>query len=278
MNNTTKKNASARSQGWKRAKSEGHMNEDFFTTENIPQKIKNLLHENEFIISIQGGGSKEVRVETIFGYKAPPKTDKVVVTNKNRHTISLKKSKSGQVYLIDSNKFFSGFEICYNREAPSEVREIITLFTGESDDVENVLKDEMVMKQNMQVSLTQRTRRLCFDALDVYDSSKVSKTLEWFKENIRSITDYVFSRGLSKDSQHFAEYLYYKNFLDKDNPMDKVFKISEFVDLCLQNSHLVKFGSKFGGTTIQLPFGHLQMHQKSLQFHHDFDKINGLFL
>jgi hypothetical protein len=130
----------------------------------------------------------------------------------------------------------------------------------------------------MQVSPTQRTRRLCFDALDVYDSSKVSKTLEWFRENIGLITDYVFSRGLSDDSEQFAEYLYYKNFLDEDNFTDKVFKISELVDLCQQNSHMVEFGQRYGRTSIQLPFGHVQMHQDTLQFHHSYSKILGLFV
>lgn len=278
MNTSSNKTTTNRSQGWQTAKLEGHLNEDFFTSENIPPKIKNILEKNETIISIQGGGSKEVRVETIFGYKAPSKTDKVVLTNKKRHTISLKKSKTGQVYLIDSNRFFNGFEIWYDSEVPSEVREIMGLFTGESIDVQNVLQDSKVLEQNMKLSESQRTQRLCFDALEVYDSSKVSQTVAWFRENIGLITDYVFSRGLSKDVVEFAEYLYYKNFLDKNNPIDKVFKISELVELCERNLHLVQLGSRFGRTSIQLPFGHLQMHQNSLQFHHNFDKINELFL
>lgn len=268
----------SRSEGWEKAKYEGHLNEDSFTQENVSSEILSILDEDEHIVSIGGGGSNELKVVTLFGYKAPSKTDKVILTNKRSITISLKKSDGGQVYLIPSDKFFSGFEIWYNREVPSEVGEIITLFTGESDDVENVLQDEMVMKQNMQVSPSQRTRRLCFDALDVYDSSKVSKTLEWFRENIGLITDYVFSRGLSDDSHQFAEYLYYKNFLDEDNSMDKVFKISELADLCQQNSHMVEFGQRYGRTSIQLPFGHVQMHQDTLQFHHSYSKILGLFV
>lgn len=267
----------SRSEGWEKAKYEGHLNEDSFTRDNVSSEILSILDEDEHIVSISGGGSNELKVVTLFGYKAPSKTDKVILTNKRSITISLKKSDGGQVYLIPSDKFFSGFEIWYDKEVPSEVGEIITLFTGESDDVENVLMDDMVMKENMKVSPTQRTRRLCFDALDVYDSTKVSQTLEWFKENIGLIADYVFSRGLSNDSDEFAEYLYYKNFLDENNHMDKVFKISDLVDLCQRNSHMVEFGQRYGRTSIQLPFGHVQMHKDVLQFHHSYEKIRNLF-
>lgn len=267
----------SRSEGWEKAKYEGHLNEDSFTRDNVSSEILSILDEDEHIVSISGGGSNELKVVTLFGYKAPSKTDKVILTNKRSITISLKKSDGGQVYLIPSDKFFSGFEIWYDKEVPSEVGEIITLFTGESDDVENVLMDDMVMKENMKVSPTQRTRRLCFDALDVYDSTKVSQTLEWFKENIGLIADYVFSRGLSNDSDEFAEYLYYKNFLDENNHMDKVFKISDLADLCQRNSHMVEFGQRYGRTSIQLPFGHVQMHKDVLQFHHSYEKIRNLF-
>ena len=268
----------SRSEGWEKAKYEGHLNEDSFTRDNVSSEILSILDEDEHIVSISGGGSNESKVVTLFGYKAPSKTDKVILTNKRSITISLKKSDGGQVYLIPSDKFFSGFEIWYDKEVPSEVGEIITLFTGESDDVENVLMDERVMNENMKVSPTQRTRRLCFDALDVYDSTKVSQTLEWFRENIGLIADYVFSRGLSNDSDEFAEYLYYKNFLDENNQMDKVFKISDLVDLCQRNSHMVEFGQRYGRTSIQLPFGHVQMHKDVLQFHHSYEKIRNLFI
>lgn len=267
----------SRSEGWEKAKYEGHLNEDSFTRDNVSSEILSILDEDEHIVSISGGGSNELKVVTLFGYKAPSKTDKVIRTNKRSITISLKKSDGGQVYLIPSDKFFSGFEIWYDKEVPSEVGEIITLFTGESDDVENVLMDERVMEENMKVSPTQRTRRLCFDALDVYDSTKVSQTLEWFRENIGLIADYVFSRGLSNDSDEFAEYLYYKNFLDENNHMDEVFKISDLVDLCQSNSHMVEFGQRYGRTSIQLPFGHVQMHKDVLQFHHSYEKIRNLF-
>lgn len=274
----SEKECRSRSEGWERAKYEGHLNEDSFTRENVSSEILSILDEDEHIVSISGGGSKELKVVTLFGYKAPSKTDKVILTNKRSITISLKKSDGGQVYLIPSDKFFSGFEIWYDKEVPSEVGEIITLFTGESEDVENVLMDERVMKENMKVSPTQRTRRLCFDALDVYDSTKVSQTLEWFRENIGLIADYVFSRGLSNDSDQFAEYLYYKNFLDENNHMDKVFKISDLADLCQRNSNMVEFGERYGRTSIQLPFGHVQMHKDTLQFHHSYSKISKLFV
>ena len=38
----------------------------------------------------------------------------------------------------------------------------------------------------------------------------------------------------------------------------------------------VIYGTKNGGTTIQLPFGHLQFHQGGLQFHHNYEKIKEL--
>jgi len=265
-----------RSEGWVKAKKEGHLNEDSLTTRTITPEIQNILREGEEVISIEGGGIKELSVVTIFGYKAPSKTDKKIVTNQRTINISLKKSNAGQVYLLPSYKFFSGFEIWYDKEVPAEVGEIITLFTGESPDIKDVLQIESVRIQNQQVSKSQRTRRLCFDALMEYDKEKVDTTIQWFKDNIGLITDFVFKRGLSDSKDEFADYIYYKNFLDKTSPMNHILKIDDFTQLCQDNSHTIELGSRYGKTSIQLPFGHLQMHKGMLQFHHNFNKIVSL--
>ena len=43
------------------------------------------------------------------------------------------------------------------------------------------------------------------------------------------------------------------------------------------NTDVVYYGNTLGGSTIQLPFGFVQWHQHSMQFHHNFEKIRALF-
>lgn len=103
-----------------------------------------------------------------------------------------------------------------------------------------------------------------------------TRMLRFFSQNIVEITKMVLSTGSVKDTNSHAEYLYYKNLIDKSKSANSIFSIKDILKN-ISNGQ-IEFGPKNGGTTITLPFGHLQMHQGRLQFHHDFKKINNLVL
>ena len=130
------------------------------------------------------------------------------------------------------------------------------------------------------------------------DSEEIAlKTLEWFKENIGNITSFCFSRGLVANECAWADYVWYKNTVDAKKKIDEIFNIEELVNKVIAKKNQVYYGKKDGGTTIQLPFGFVQWHfpgekkkrakveaeglifkePGSLQFHHDFEKIQKLF-
>jgi hypothetical protein len=94
-------------------------------------------------------------------------------------------------------------------------------------------------------------------------------------DNISNVAEIVFRKGWSKNPQDWAQILWYKNSLGENN-INKKFVIDELVSKC-KGKKCFK-GTKNGGTTIQLPFGHLQYHQGGLQFHHSYEKIYQLFI
>ena len=62
---------------------------------------------------------------------------------------------------------------------------------------------------------------------------------------------------------------------------DELYDISKICSriqtLTNAKADVVYYGNTLGGSTIQLPFGFVQWHQNSMQFHHNFEKIQKLF-
>jgi len=239
-----------RANGWKHAKITGHKNEDLVA--------KSL---GEFY------QTKKLKVKSIFGDKTIPKRDLY-----GPKKLTLKKSRGGQAFLTKPDKFISAFELLYG-EIPDSVKECLFLLFGGHPNIKTILSEPLYSHDDSKIYTTERKRRtLCVESIKKYNPQILVDCLKWFQENIENIVDIVFSRGYAADSEDFADILMYRNELD-ENQLNQSFEIPNLKEKCLKNQN-VSFGEKNGGTTIKLPFGHLQYHQNRMQFHHNYDKIN----
>lgn len=82
-----------------------------------------------------------------------------------------------------------------------------------------------------------------------------------------------------KDCDKWANVLWYKNVIDADGQgLDFLVPINRIVSALVKNGdrNVVERGPKNGGSTILLPFGHLQYHLKQLEFYQQLKKIQSL--
>jgi hypothetical protein len=243
-----------RSEGWKHAKISGEKNE----------KLVALESNGEF-------WTNKKKVKSIFGDKTTPKPDLYSKTK----NFSLKKSLGGQVHLNKVDRFIRGYEIIYG-PIPANVKECFYLMFGGSNHINELLNNESLKHPNPKIRNTEIQRKtLCAETLEKYSPNKSEEFLNWLSDNIGKITEIVFKRGWAIDENQWASELLYKNKVDNGFEINETFEIDELINK-VKNSKVV-FGDKNGGTTIQLPFGHLQYHQNSLQFHHNYNKIKSLF-
>ena len=87
--------------------------------------------------------------------------------------------------------------------------------------------------------------------------------IKWFQDNISNIFDFCFSRGLASEKSEWADVVRYKNTLG-ENVIDVIFNLED-----LKNKISFKdvvYGTKYGGTTIRLPFGFVQWHNTTKKF------------
>lgn len=271
-----------RSSGWKHAKLSGHKNEAILALRMQEDKeyIKNFLDRigksNSTIKSVEIGGLYETDVPCVFdGEKTKSKTDmKIMFDDDSVYKISIKKSEGGQVYLINTQRFISGFEKQYNKNIPENVKRAIKLYWGYSDET-----DDVIEKFATQKDYEKRKRRVVADTLKLFDPILYKCLLNWFKENIYEITDFCFSRGLAANEEDWADVVWYKNELNENNE-DEVFVISALCKKMKENADkFVFYGNRTGGSTIQLPFGFVQWHSPTkkipgdMQFHHKLATI-----
>lgn len=274
-----------RATGWQHAKRSGHENEsileelmlnDVDVQQYFLERIGKL---EQTIVNIDIGGLHEKNVPCVFyGETTKSKSDMYITLSDGSHyNISIKKSLSGQVYLIGATRFINGFEIQYNKIIPNRIKRAIYLFWGYSDDVSEIV-DSIGTKRAYEF----RKHRLVADTLKIYDKTLYEDLVQWFVDNMYDIADFCFSKGLARDEQDWATIIWYKNELG-ENQVDSIFKIDELCAL-LQNAASTGtfYGRVGGGTTIQLPFGFVQWHSPTkkipgdMQFHHNYDKIQEL--
>ena len=107
----------SRSRGWKHAKISGHKNESDITKKInndilFREKLEKKLFLKSKIKSATEGGLKEKNVQDVFNGSTKSKTDiKILLVNREKINLSIKKSSGGQVYLIGVDRFINGFEI-----------------------------------------------------------------------------------------------------------------------------------------------------------------------
>ena len=269
-----------RRDGWKHAKLTGHKNEDNITalvreTPELQQRILQCAGKQGVeILDVIDGGLNETKVQSVLGNKTKNKTDlKILLSNKETINVSVKKSLGGQVYLIAASRFIAGYEKIYNQIIPDRVKRAMRLYWGEADDTLDIASEFKNDTPKKVYAYQIKKHRLVASTLSLYDSKMAEELLKWFDDNMFNIIDFCFSRGLAADESEKAEIIWYKNTVGENN-IDTMLWLPQIKDGIFAKS---SFGKKLGGSTIQLPFGFVQWHQDSMQFHHNYDKLTSLF-
>ena len=270
-----------RSDGWKHAKISGHRNEvliaeKIMNDSDFSSKLKTMLKKDFEIRKAETDGLKSKKVIDVFGTKTIQKTDLKIFWENNSFTnISIKKSRAGQVFLISFDNFIKGFELQFNSKIPTDVKRALSLFISGAKDIETILSNAEYQENDKKITIYERRKkRLTWETLKKYDHELTEALLFWLKKNVRDLILFCFQRGLVVQESNWAEYLWYCNTINENNNniILKIEKVAEELSAERYQKNIVP-GDRNGGTTIQLPFGFLQWHQKKLQFHHKMDLI-----
>lgn len=269
-----------RASGWKHAKLSGHKNEalveECLNDKDDFQKcfLYRVKHPYNKITGTCIGGLYETDVTSVNGGKTKSKTDlKVYLDTDEVINVSIKKSTSGQVYLVRAGLFISTFEQQFNTKIPDSVQRAINLFWANADDAIEIIEKYADMSNKTIFDRQIRHRSLNATTLKKYDENLYFDLLNWFKEHSHELAKLSFSMGAVEDCSEWSKYIWYINLLG-ENDIDDIFSIEEICDAVKKvASKETYYGSTNGGTTIQLPFGFVQWHQKQLQFHHNYDKL-----
>lgn len=266
----------------------GHKNEEMIA-EALNKNIAFRTHFCERIgmnasdfVAATAGGRHAPQVESIIGGKTAEKTDVRIMWQGGALTnISLKKDTAGQVYLVTVRNFVAVYEAQYNVTVPDKVRRALALFIGEAEDSKAILDatDLSVDGEKVRSIAYEQNHRLVFEVIRNYDANMASMLLDWLKKQIASVCELCFSAGAVKDRDKWANVLWYKNLVDADGQgLDFLVPISRVVSALVKNGdkNIVERGPKNAGSTIQLPFGHLQYHLKQLEFYQQLKKIQSL--
>lgn len=266
-----------REEGWQYAKLTGHKNEELvalLTQENkeVQNRLLTCAHKSECSITkIEFGGLCEKNIDCIFdGEKTKSKTDMwLSLSDGSRLNVSIKKDTGGQAFLIGIDRFINGFEIQYSEKIPDSVKRALRLYFGSAEDTIDIIKK--LSGKNKAYEL--RKHRLVSETLSSYDSNLSLCLINWFEKNINLLFDFCFAKGLAKNPEDWAQILWYKNLVG-DNSIDTMIYLPD-----VSATGIVEYGTRTGGSTIQLPFGFVQWHSPknkipgNLQFHHNYDKI-----
>ncbi len=271
-----------RATGWKYAKLSGHKNEDavsrLFDNKDFRARFAERLGIAE-IESVSIGGLNEKDVACILGGKTKSKTDLVLtLCDNSRVNISIKKSSSGQVYLITVDRFIEGYEKQYAVSIPEDIKDSLRLYFYGHKDISLLLSNADVVRgeSTQLISYQKKKCRLVWNSLKNYDPEKADRFKVWFQDNIANITDFCFSKGLAQNCEDWADYVWYVNRLGEGN-FDDIFKIEDLKQKVTQNIAAVCPSNRNGGSTIWLPFGFVQWHQEQMQFHHKLKQLRRLF-
>lgn len=272
-----------RATGWQYAKLSGHKNEDLVKIRLDNDEVfatsllKRIERPHSHIVRTKIGGLHERNVPSVNGRKTKSKTDlKVYLDTNEVINISIKKSLGGQVYFVRAGLFIDTFEKQFNVKIPLDVQRAINLFWAATDDAVDIIKEygDQAITKNYDLQL--RHKSLNATTLKTYNEHLYDVLLQWFTENVYELAKLSFSMGAVCDSKEWSDFVWYINLLGENNTDDLFF----IEDICNTVQKVAKdetyYGSSYGGTTIQLPFGFVQWHQSQLQFHHNYEKLCAL--
>lgn len=267
-----------RSEGWQHAKLTGHENEEklaklTMSDLEVQKRILKCAHLDPVkvsILKVAYGGLCESDVDSVFAGKTKSKTDMwLFLSNGKRLNVSIKKDTGGQVFLIGIERFINGFELQYKKTISDDVKRAISLYFGSASDTIAIIN-----KFGVEKSLETRKHRLVAETLKAYDKSLAKILLDWFNENMYELFDFCFARGLAKNEEDWAQIVWYKNLVG-ENSFDTLLYLPDMKNIPKD----AVYGSRNGGSTIQLPFGFVQWHSPrkvipgNLQFHHSYEKM-----
>ena len=270
-----------RAGGWKHAKISGHDNEALVkelldSDEQFAQGfLTRIGYGKEKIKQTSIGGLHETNVPSINGgRKTKSKTDlKVLLQSDAAINVSIKKSLCGQVYFVRAGLFINTFERQFQTQIPDSVQRAICLFWAAAEDAVEIIEQYADKSDYKNYEMQLRHKSLNATTLKAYDRGLYDELLGWFMEHAYEITVLCFSMGAVRDREEWSDYIWYINLLG-EHDTDALFSIDEICGAVRANTTKeIYYGTANGGTTIQLPFGFVQWHQRQLQFHHDYKKI-----
>lgn len=270
-----------RSTGWKHAKLTGHSNEELVknlldtNSDYLKKLLQRIGYGNEEVLSTSIGGLHETDVPGVLGRKTKSKTDlKIFCKSGKQINISIKKSLSGQVYFVKAQLFIDVYEKQFNKAIPENVQKGIKLFwAGDTENATSIINQLGDKSDNKTYNLQLRHKSVNATTLKKYDISIYNEMLDWFKNNSHDLAKLCFTMGAVEDENEWSEFVWYINLLEENN-VDEIFKIDDICNAVVANANIETYYSQSnGGTTIQLPFGFVQWHQKQMQFHHMYSKL-----
>ena len=274
-----------RATGWQHAKLSGHKNEDLVknsldTNEDFQKSfLARVDRKSTLITDTSIGGLHETNVPSVNGKKTKSKTDLKVYLNTNEIVnVSIKKSFGGQVYFVRAGLFIDTFEKQFKVKIPTDVQRAINLFWAVADDAVAIIEEFGDKSNSKNYNLQLRHKSLNATTLKAYDKHLYDALLSWFTDNAYKLAKLSFSMGAVRDHSEWSDFVWYINLLGENN-VDDIFLIEDVCNAAQDVAHEeTYYGSSYGGTTIQLPFGFVQWHQGQLQFHHDYNKLKNILI
>ena len=274
-----------RADGWQYAKLSGHENESLVKerldqdAEYAQKFLRRLGVTEDRIVRTEIGGLHEKNVASVSGKrKTKSKTDlKIYLESGRVINISIKKSLAGQVYFVGANLFIDIFERQFGKTIPDSVKRGIKLFWCGAADAAQIIEQYADKEQKKDYDLQCRHKSLNATTLRAYNEELHRELLAWFRNNAYELTKLAFAMGAARDQEEWSEYVWYINLLG-EHQTDAVFSIKELSEAAANaDADETVYSTKNGGTTILLPFGFVQWHQKKMQFHHKFSQVSKLF-
>lgn len=270
-----------------RPKRSGHQNEVLIaaalnTDRTLRARFCERVGIDEALFAEAFAEGKNAKLEeSVLGGKTAGKTDVAVRWKDGRVTnVSIKKRAAGQVYLVTARNFVAAYEAQYREAVPGKVKRALALFIGEASDSKALLEatDISVDGTAARQLAREQSCRLMFDVIRSYDPDMAAALLCWLRERIVRVFELCFSAGAVKDRAKWADFLWYKNLVDEERRGFDFMVPVKRVMAALANGggEAVARGPKNAGSTILLPFGHVQYHLGQLEFYQQMVKIRNI--
>jgi hypothetical protein len=280
-----------RAQGWAHAKKTGHQNEQDFGSQLLEDdglvkilETKKFSHESDVKPKISVDGTK--KVASIFGDKTTSKIDLEIAWSEERSIgVSIKKSAGGQVWLVSLDRFISCLEHYTGARPPSNALLALQLFIGgpniekHQEKFQRALARDLSARPKIYAQEASNQRLVATSIQDTFPGVW-EELLDYLTANIQLVTSLSFARGLASSEKDWADFVVYN--LAKST--EQIFPIDQLTKAAARHAegHPISAGPRYGGSTLLLPTGFLQMHHPEgkgknlMQFHHDYKKIVGL--